>query len=344
MPWGGFLRSASSFGVPINGGDDDEDTTKKCALKVLNKSLFWSKVDIGQERSDAIVRETVTQLLAYLDAGAQFSSLVCSARSEREDCGLDLFWAPSRPEPPASSSPFDSPSSSPVGSSVLLAEEDSKPELASHAKASRYVPIVRLFRIFETRTEYVFELELMDAGRGDLASVVQKHGALGEAHAASIVIQLIIAASICHGRNVIHRDIKLQNVVFPRARVSAGKPDESCLSGRLLLGTHEVVSGPADGIENAYIDESDDVDLSFIKFEREQFTNDALRAAEYTARSHVPIKLADFGMADTVDAFARLTGRCGTLGYVAPEIILSDDCANYGYKVDMFSVSAIYFI
>jgi serine/threonine protein kinase len=199
-----------------------------------------------------------------------------------------------------------------------------------------------LFRIFETRSEYVFELELMDAGRGDLASVVQKYGPLSEGHAASIVIQLIIAASICHSRNVIHRDIKLQNVVFPHARVSSGECDEGRFSGRLLLGApREVVSGPAaEGAEDAYLDEGDEIGIAHSELQqRDRSTNDQLRAAEHKSRCHVPVKLADFGMADTVDAFARLTGRCGTLGYVAPEIILSDGSTNYGYKVDMFSVS-----
>jgi serine/threonine protein kinase len=186
----------------------------------------------------------------------------------------------------------------------------------------------------------------MDADRGDLASVVQKHGPLSEGHAASIVIQLIIAASICHSHNVIHRDIKLQNVVFPHARVSVGESDKGRLSGRLLLGTREVVSGPAADAgekDDPYLDEGDEINIVHSDLQRDRSRNDELKTEEHQNRRHVPVKLADFGMADSVDAFARLTGRCGTLGYVAPEIILSDGCANYGYKVDLFSVSIFYF-
>lgn len=55
------------------------------------------------------------------------------------------------------------------------------------------------------------------------------------------------------------------------------------------------------------------------------------------------LRLIDFGMAAYADAAGRLTGRCGTPGYVAPEILCSKPGAGYEANVDMFSVGVILF-
>ena len=55
------------------------------------------------------------------------------------------------------------------------------------------------------------------------------------------------------------------------------------------------------------------------------------------------VKLADFGMA----GFAlenKIRGRCGTPGFVAPEILHSDPNSGYNLNVDMFSVGVLTYI
>jgi hypothetical protein len=50
------------------------------------------------------------------------------------------------------------------------------------------------------------------------------------------------------------------------------------------------------------------------------------------------IKLADFGMAGFAGLDGKLRGRCGTPGYVAPDILNASAHESYDMNVDMFSV------
>ncbi|KAG5181273.1 kinase-like domain-containing protein, partial [Tribonema minus] len=53
-------------------------------------------------------------------------------------------------------------------------------------------------------------------------------------------------------------------------------------------------------------------------------------------------RLADFGMAGRVGAHGLLRGRCGTPGYVAPEILEAPPGAGYAARgVDAFSIGAV---
>lgn len=53
------------------------------------------------------------------------------------------------------------------------------------------------------------------------------------------------------------------------------------------------------------------------------------------------IKLADFGMAGFVGRDNKLRGRCGTPGYVAPDILKAGMHEGYGINVDMFSIGVV---
>ncbi len=58
--------------------------------------------------------------------------------------------------------------------------------------------------------------------------------------------------------------------------------------------------------------------------------------------NNISIKLADFGLSGFVGHDKSLTGRCGTPGYIAPEI-LNLEWANkrYNKNVDMFSIGVV---
>ena len=53
------------------------------------------------------------------------------------------------------------------------------------------------------------------------------------------------------------------------------------------------------------------------------------------------VKIADFGLATYVNCGEYLFKRCGTPGYVAPEILADD---KYDQKVDVFSAGVILYI
>jgi serine/threonine protein kinase len=62
--------------------------------------------------------------------------------------------------------------------------------------------------------------------------------------------------------------------------------------------------------------------------------------AEAEDADEIVVKLADFGMAGFIGRDGRLRGRCGTPGYVAPDIINAQPHESYHMNVDMFSVRA----
>jgi serine/threonine protein kinase len=125
-----------------------------------------------------------------------------------------------------------------------------------------------LFRIWEpdiVRLAVVTEL----CPCGDLLAEVLRHGPVLENHARSIFSGLLSALVHIHSMDIIHRDIKAENVLL--------------------------------------------VTLDF------------------------PM-LADFGLATLIDDPVQMARRCGSPGYVAPEVCLGQQ---YGPKVDVFGAGVV---
>jgi serine/threonine protein kinase len=78
-----------------------------------------------------------------------------------------------------------------------------------------------------------------------------------------------------------------------------------------------------------------DIKLSNITF---PINNHHLNDDEDEEEDFIAIKLADFGMAGFVGSDRKLRGRCGTPGYIAPDILKAGVNECYGLNVDMFSV------
>ena len=66
-------------------------------------------------------------------------------------------------------------------------------------------------------------------------------------------------------------------------------------------------------------------------------------AASVSAAS-AHIKVCDFGMATFVGVDGQVRGRCGTPGYVAPEIFSAGTYGGYGNKVDVFSAGVTLYV
>ena len=62
------------------------------------------------------------------------------------------------------------------------------------------------------------------------------------------------------------------------------------------------------------------------------------------ASDGVHVKVADFGMSTFAGVDGLLRGRCGTPGYVAPEIFSAGVNGGYGNKVDIFSTGVTLYI
>lgn len=53
------------------------------------------------------------------------------------------------------------------------------------------------------------------------------------------------------------------------------------------------------------------------------------------------VVLVDFGFASHIEDYKELFTRCGTPGFVAPEVLRDQD---YNYKVDVYSVGIIFYL
>lgn len=79
-------------------------------------------------------------------------------------------------------------------------------------KQTRHKHIVRLYEYFETVKHILFVIEI--AAGGDLLNFVRKRRQLKEDMAKSLFKQLICGLHYCHSKGILHRDIKLDNILL----------------------------------------------------------------------------------------------------------------------------------
>jgi len=72
--------------------------------------------------------------------------------------------------------------------------------------------IVKMIEIFSERTKIYVCMEL--APRGDLLEYLQLKGALEEAESHNIFTQIFAAVDYLHAKNIVHRDLKCENVLL----------------------------------------------------------------------------------------------------------------------------------
>ena len=77
---------------------------------------------------------------------------------------------------------------------------------------TRHENIVRLFESFESKQHIVFVMEV--CGAGDLLTYVRKRRKLKEDSAKFIFKQIISGLKYVHSKGVLHRDIKLDNILL----------------------------------------------------------------------------------------------------------------------------------
>ena len=76
----------------------------------------------------------------------------------------------------------------------------------------RHKNIVQLLDTFETNKHIIFVMELCSGG--DLLNYVRKRRKLTEDYAKAIFKQILDALHYCHRKNILHRDVKLDNIIL----------------------------------------------------------------------------------------------------------------------------------
>ena len=79
-------------------------------------------------------------------------------------------------------------------------------------KKIRHSNIIRLFEVFENKKHIMMVMEY--AGGGDLYHLVKKSEYLTEDETKYIFKQIAQGVAHCHCRSVLHRDIKLDNILL----------------------------------------------------------------------------------------------------------------------------------
>jgi serine/threonine protein kinase len=72
--------------------------------------------------------------------------------------------------------------------------------------------IIRLLEVFESNHNIMIVLEY--AGGGDLLQIMRIRGSLSESEAKAIFIQVVDGLKACHSIGIVHRDIKLDNILL----------------------------------------------------------------------------------------------------------------------------------
>ena len=67
---------------------------------------------------------------------------------------------------------------------------------------------------------------------------------------------------------------------------------------------------------------------------------DNILISQIEEETHYEIRIADFGLAAFTPQDEMITHRCGSPGYVAPEVLKGRD---YNYKADVFGAGSVFF-
>ncbi len=72
--------------------------------------------------------------------------------------------------------------------------------------------VVKIYETFETSKYLIIIMEYVSGG--DLLSYVKKRNKLSETVAKYLFKQIVLALEYTHSQNVVHRDIKLDNILL----------------------------------------------------------------------------------------------------------------------------------
>lgn len=176
--------------------------------------------------------------------------------------------------------------------------------------------VIRLQEVFQDDDFLWIVMEY--ARGGDLGKVLKRVGRLSETVARKISMSFLLAIEYIHDKGIVHRDLKPGNCLltkvpgFMRNDISNSRSSNSTSDAALDRG-----SGSP---------------------KQKKIPSEDLAEEDYDS-----LKIVDFGFAAMVGRAECLTNFCGTMHYMAPEVIRRDGL-NYGKPVDMWSFGVILYL
>jgi serine/threonine protein kinase len=172
-------------------------------------------------------------------------------------------------------------------------------------KLVQHPAVVEMKESFESRDNLYVVMRL--ARGGDLFEYMLKRGRVGEADARVIMYKLFAALCYLHARGIVHRDLKPENILCYDGKTHSDRSDDDAQMQK---------SRGADDDDG----ESDDDD------ESAKPTRD------------IDVMIADFGLSKFSSPSEVMNVPCGTLAYVAPEVLR---LLGYSSSVDVWSLGVI---
>lgn len=235
---------------------------------------------------------------------------------------------------------IDKSRTSAKGLSQLYSEVETL-SLLSHSN------IVRLQEVFQDESQMFIVMEYVRGG--ELGKVLRRVGHFSEPVTRKMCLNILLAIEYIHEKGIVHRDLKPANCLLTKETVFSSSTafhfaQLHSQAAQIVAAGDAGSSVDASSRVERNEDRSSAVDTIAVQQRLSPSPapspGSSLSELRFTVNDFSGLKLADFGFAAMVGKAECLTTYCGTMHFMAPEVV-GREGSNYGKPVDMWSFGVI---